>query len=275
MKKSNENIELEFNQKKINHIFHYTNSFEVLLKIIRNGFAPSYCDEKINDVEYYIPMVSFCNIPLKDVDLYMRYGKYGIGMSFDWALKQSISPVIYIHENTPFKDLHSRINTLHLNRFAKTVLEKEIKKIIEEDETEVNYSEEFEIIKQINEITVPTIQFFKNWKTNFNNKVIITYQEREWRYIPSLIEEKSLITKDDKEFEELNVKGLRPKPHLPKYSLKIDSISDLKYLIIKTEEQRNIIMKLLEKKFSYEKLKDSILSGKFMILTEDQIKNDF
>src|SRR5659263_94182 len=90
-------IKNEFNQKKINHIFHYTSNFDVLLKILKNGFEPSYCAERINDVEYYIPMISFCNIPLRDVDLYMRYGKYGIGMSLEWAEENSISPVVYIH----------------------------------------------------------------------------------------------------------------------------------------------------------------------------------
>lgn len=273
--KNNDKFETEFNQKKINHIFHYTNSFEVLLKIIRNGFAPSYCDEKINEIDYYIPMVSFCNIPLKDVDLYMRYGKYGIGMSLEWAVRNSISPVIYIHENTPFKDLHKQINLINLNQIATKYFANMYKEITENVKDNNNYEQDKNLLKQINDVTVPTLQFFKNWKTIHKNKEIITYQEREWRYIPNLINEKRLITIEDKEFNELSQKDLKPKPHLPEYSLKIDLISDLRYLVIKTEEQRKKVMEILAKKFTLEKLTESILSGKFIILTEEQINNDF
>lgn len=75
LKSDLEVIESDFNQKKINHIFHYADNFEIFQKILKNGFAPSYCSENINKIEYFIPMVSFCNIPLRDVDSYMRYGK--------------------------------------------------------------------------------------------------------------------------------------------------------------------------------------------------------
>jgi hypothetical protein len=276
MEKINENVELEFNQKKINHIFHYTKSFDVLLKIIRNGFAPSYCDEKINDTQYYIPMVSFCNIPIKDVDLYMRYGKYGIGMTLEWALKNSISPVVYIHETTPFVNFHQKLTRMHLDDMLFELFNN---KTFESVENTINddfdFSKYDKRSKEIADIAITTIQFFKNWKTIYKNKVIVTYQEREWRYIPNLNEEKRLITKDDEAFKELSIKDLKPKPHLPQYSLKIDSISDLKYLVIKNDEQRKVVMKLLVRTFTYEKVKDSILSGKFLILTEDQIKNDF
>jgi hypothetical protein len=81
---------------------------------LKTGFHPSYCQEKIGDLKYLIPMVSFCNISIRDVGLYMRYGDYGIGMTMDWALQNRISPVIYVHENSPFSDLHSRINKLLL-----------------------------------------------------------------------------------------------------------------------------------------------------------------
>lgn len=116
-------INKEFNQKKVNLVFHYTKKLEFLLNILKDGFQPSYCYEKINDLEYYIPMVSFCNIPLTDVDDYMRYGKYGIGLSLDWAIRNGISPVVYIHENTPFANLHKQINVEHLTRLMGAMLQ--------------------------------------------------------------------------------------------------------------------------------------------------------
>jgi hypothetical protein len=271
------NDETVFNQKKINHIVHYNDNFEIVLKILKNGFAPSYCDEKIGDFEYYIPMVSFCNIPLRDVNLYMRYGKYGIGMSLNWALRNSISPVVYIHETTPFRNLHSEINKVHLFNVANKMLAGQVKEITENIKDETDYSNLDELLNQINRITIPTIQFFKNWKTIYKQSEIITYQEREWRYIPDLIDsnEKRIITEHDEEFNVLKKIKFKPKPHLPEYLLKIDFIEDLKYIIIKTDEQRNKILNVLINKFGDKEVKNSILSGNLLIIKDEIIHNDF
>lgn len=91
---------IEFQKKKINHIVHYTRGYGILEKIINDGFSPSYCLDKINEDEFFIPMISFCNIPLREVGYYIRYGEYGIGMSMDWAINSKVSPVRYIHEKT-------------------------------------------------------------------------------------------------------------------------------------------------------------------------------
>jgi hypothetical protein len=194
-----------FNQKKINHIFHYTHEFESLQKIIENGFSPSYCKEVIDEIDYFIPMVSFCNIPLKDVGLYMHYGDYGIGLQLDWAIRNSISPVVYIHENTPFKSLHRKINEVLIRKSVDEVLMSKINHNQSLNETnQLNQKEEFEFIellKTINNITVPALQFFKNWKTTYKGKEILTYQEREWRFIPNLAENKRIITSIDSEYK--------------------------------------------------------------------------
>lgn len=274
MTKKSNNVVLEndFNQKKVNHIVHYLDNFEVILKILKDGFAPSYCLESINGLNYYIPMVSFCNIPLKDVDLYMRYGKYGIGMSLEWAVKNSISPVIYIHENTPFKDLHSKINEIHLNDIINKILSKKFDKIRSEDKSETDHSEEFKMISEINHITVPTLQFFKNWKTKYKGKEIITYHEREWRYIPKISDKRIL---SDEEFEELKKTVFNKKPHLPEYSLSINSIEEIRYILINNEIQRNKVLNVLQRKFGTDVVVNSIMTGKLMIINDELIRNDF
>lgn len=271
----NETIELKFNQKKINHVFHYLDNFEILIKILKTGFAPSYCKEVINETDYYIPMVSFCNIPLRDVDLYMRYGKYGIGLSIDWALDNSISPVIYTHENTPFKSLHSKINQIQLLNLSKKMFKNVLGAQLNNQEDETDYSEYYELIKNINEVTVPTIQFFKNWKNKYKGQEIITYQEREWRYVPFLENEKRLITEEDAEFEQLENKTFRKKPHLPNNTLDISKIKHLRYVIIQNEKQANRVLNTLKSKFGEENVINSILSGELLIIKDDLIFNDF
>lgn len=268
-------VEREFNQKKINHIFHYTDNFDVLLKILRNGFSPSYCAEKINDVEYYIPMVSFCNIPLRDVDLYMRYGKYGIGMSLEWALKNSISPVVYIHETTPFKDFYLNINKIHYNKMLNEIFDNEKIENLKNKVDNLDYSQYDLMLNRINDITIPAVQFFKNWKTFYKGQKIITYQEREWRFIPKLENEKRIITKTDNEFIELENKNFRKKPHLPNYAADLINIENIRYILIKNEAQREKVIGVLNRKFGEENVIESILSGKLMIIKEDLIHNDF
>ncbi|WP_103070843.1 abortive infection system antitoxin AbiGi family protein [Aquimarina sediminis] len=264
----------EFKQKKINHIFHYTGQFDWLKKILKNGFAPSYCEETINNSTYYIPMVSFCNIPLKDVDNYMHYGKYGIGMSMEWAIKHQLSPVIYIHENSPIKDLYDTTFNLTMEQFIKKSLFDSYNK--HKKITNKEYPLTEEQILNLYSISQKTVQFLKNWKTKHKGNEIITYQEREWRFIPNLkkVEELEIIKEDDDEFSDYKNKRIK-KPHLPDYLLQIENITDIRYITIKNENQRPEIIKILEKKFGEPNLKNSIISGKLVILTENQLHNDF
>lgn len=264
-----------FNQKKINHIFHYTKSYDVLKKIIRNGFMPSYCFESFNNKEYFIPMVSFCNIPLKDVDNYMHYGKYGIGMSIDWAVREKITPVVYIHEKTPFGGIISDIADLNSSIYEN---EKYIIDILDKLNGEEKHPDDYEEIderfKKIEEMMIQLLQYIKPWKTIFNLKEIITYHEREWRFIPPSGLHKKIINSDDIEFNDFKEKN-RPKPHLPDLALNIESIEDIRYILIKHEEQRIEILTMLGKIFSEEKVVESVLSGKLLVLTNQQIVDDF
>lgn len=275
LKNDNNIVKDGFNQKQINHIFHYTKKFEVLLNILKNGFLPSYCLEKINDVEYYIPMVSFCNIPLRDVGLYMSYGKYGIGMSLEWTLKNSISPVVYIHENTPFKTFHNKMFFLHFKNMINDIFDNRSFDEMKIREENLDYSRYDENLNEIKEIAISAIQFFKNWETLHNGREVRTYQEREWRYIPELENEKRIITTDDAEFKKLKDDKFRRKPHFFEFGAKIYQIEDIRYVLVKNEIQRKKIIELLNKKFSKEKVIESILSGKLLILTNELIHNDF
>lgn len=48
-------------------------------------------------------MVCFCDIPLSEINLHTKkFGKYGIGVSKEWAGKQNITPVVYAHYESDF-----------------------------------------------------------------------------------------------------------------------------------------------------------------------------
>jgi hypothetical protein len=239
-------------------------------------WAKTYAKE--NGKSYIrLDTLSFCNIPLRDSYLYMRYGKYGIGMSLDWAIKNTISPVVYIHETTPFRDFRNQINNFHIIDTTLKMAEKSLRDRFFNNIDIPYNSDNDDLITNINRITLRTIQFFKNWKTIYQQTEIITYQEREWRYVPSLFDtnEKPIITKGDEDFQKIKNKEYKQKPHLPDYSLKIESLDDLRYVIIKTDDQRQRILNVLSKNFSDEQLKNAILSGKLLIIKDETIQNDF
>jgi len=255
---------MKFNQKKINHIFHYTKKYEWLKKILVNGFAPSYCLEEINDTKFFTPMVSFCNIPIRDVGDYMHYGDYGIGMSVDWAIENNLSPVIYIHENTPFKNIRDVIYDLSFNQFMNKGIHDIIRKNTNSLVNDYEYPLSEEQILELNNSSFLLAQFLKNWKTVYEGNEIITYHEREWRYIPKLDaeKEKRLIAINDEEFS-LYAEKKKEKPHLPERSLLIESVKDMRYIIIENDVERKEIIDILIKKFTQEEVWDSISSGKF------------
>lgn len=265
---------MKLNQKKIDHIFHYTDEYEYLKKILRNGFAPSYCVEEINDTKFLTPMVSFCNIPIRDVGDYMHYGDYGIGMSVDWAIENNLSPVIYIHENTPFKNVRDVIYNLSFNQFINRAIHNTIKEKTNSHVNDYEYALSEEQILELNNSSFLLAQFLKNWKTIYKGDEIITYHEREWRYIPNLDaeKEKKLVAINDEDF---NIYLEKKKPHLPERSLHIESIKDIRYIIIKDDVERKEIIDILIKEFTQEEVWDSISSGKLMILNTEQIANDF
>lgn len=254
--KNNKKFRLyKFSQKQINHVFHYTGRFESLEEILMSGFIPSYCKESIRKQNYLTPMVSFCNIPISEVDKYMRYGKNGIGMSLDWAVKNGISPVTYFHNGSNIQLLLDGLNTAG-----------------KLDKNTSRYGSHF----IIDAVAIKLLQNLKFWKTRYSGEDVVTYQEREWRYIPNLDEYSIIHEKYDIiTYEEFLDKEKKPKPHLPDKALKIEKIEDIKYIVVTTELQRRRIIKTLGKIFTEEIMKDAILKGKISILTARQIRNDF
>ncbi len=152
-----------------NSIIHYTNSIEVLKKILEEGFMIKYCAEILylgeGSSEAAHPMISFCDIPLSDSSQHFSaYGKYGIGLSKDWAILNGVNPVLYIDKNS---------------LFAKSLLEL----ITERRKNDSNLTQ-----KQKNEI-LQIKAYAKNYsgilkRLDVNSKDYKFYDEREWRLIP-------------------------------------------------------------------------------------------
>lgn len=246
-------------------LFHFTNSLEVLYKILEEGFWPRYCKETgwkgEGDPLFATSMVSFCNIPLSQIHQHINYyGHYGIGVSKEWALDSHIRPIYYItREMIPF-------------------IQKIIGKVFYKNETDEKSKAEmgkkyFVNYKQI----LSLMKIWKGWnwaaKGESNDRKIIRnyvyYNEREWRYVPP-IPNSGFIVKvrnANVDLEEWNQKSKT-------YCMKIKP-KDIKYIIIKSEDERIDVLKnidnILGKNISAKEI--SLLKSK--ILTCDQIEKDF
>lgn len=262
----------KYEQKKINHIFHYTSDFTDLQKIVRKGFIPSYCNEEIGDDKYLTPMVSFCNIPIADVDKYMRYGKNGIGMSLTWAVKKGLSPVIYTHDNSPYKSIIGQLSLLKLQFDLDEHIDGKKYNFMDEDPASLLALDRVSLTYKIN---LKILQFLKNWQTEFQGDKIITYQEREWRYVPDNRKIDPLIKEGNLIYDDFLDKKIKPKPHLPNFPLEIDSLNDIKYIVVTTDKQREKIIGTLNYRFTESETNKALITGRLLILTASQIRNDF
>ena len=154
-----------------NSIIHYTNTFKVISLILKEGFLVKYCEERLklgnNGFSSAAhPMVSFCDIPLSTSQQHFdAYGRYGIGLSKDWAIKNGVNPVLYIDKNSLFAN--SLLELIKERRKKNTNLtRKQGLEILQIKSYAKNYSGSL----KKNKVDIPNYRF---------------YDEREWRLVPS------------------------------------------------------------------------------------------
>ncbi|MDO6435709.1 abortive infection system antitoxin AbiGi family protein [Flavitalea sp. BT771] len=264
--------ESSFAQRQVDHVFHYTKQISDVISIIEKGFMPSYCEEQIGEMTYYFPMVSFCNIPIREVELYMHYGKFGIGLSLDWAISNGISPVAYVHERSPLAQVHFQVNYTYLKKVFADGVDYYTKKIVDPDMPEPSGERDMQFLKEVNDITVPALQFMKGWKTMYQDKEIITYLEREWRYVPP-VKEGRLVGSDEPD----KIAGIkvRKKPHFSDYPLPIKDLKDLRYIVLENNDYRRDVFEALSARFHEEVVIEALINGELFLLTSEQVRNDF
>jgi hypothetical protein len=85
-------------------LFHFTESLDILCKILKEGFWPQYSLEDIAWLNGPVPrlawpMVSFCDIPITRLHDHTKfYGCYGIGLWREQLIPTGVSPVTYVTE---------------------------------------------------------------------------------------------------------------------------------------------------------------------------------
>lgn len=202
-----------------NALFHFTGKRNNLIGILTDTFAPRFCLEDFtflntnNDLycdEFAFPMVCFCDLPLSKIGGHIRfYGGYGIGMKKTWGIRKGITPVTYITQQS------------YLIKPMKTYIRKFM---------QGNYKTDFpaELIKYTKPVSGRIFRNGRYVKRTF-------YDEREWRYVPKLRDDRaSILYKDDY----LNPIELADVNSDMRWRDRLDfKAADIKYIIVKDEKE--------------------------------------
>ncbi|CAJ1799084.1 hypothetical protein OPFLODJI_01329 [Aeromonas hydrophila] len=240
-----------------NSIIHYTGSYKALTSILEEGFKVKYCLEKLylhDEVSNAAhPMVSFCDIPLSDsTQHFSAYGKYGIGLSKEWAIKNGVNPVIYIDRNSLFA--------------------KSIEGLIKErrrDDSNLTEQQKGEILR--------IKSYAKNYSGELTRKNVKKndykfYDEREWRLVPGA---------EDLNNTSFSISASYYKRDKDKQNEKLANIrisfdaQDISYIIVKDTSQILSMVNFLRTTYSSRCTADELDILLTKICSTEQIMQDY
>lgn len=205
-----------------NTLIHFTGEKENLRKILEENFRIYNCRETIvlggKKSSLYIPMVSFCDIPLSEVkDHIAKYGNYGIGMTKEWGKRKGLNPVLYVAQQSMLSASY-RTAWKHFNL---------------QDGTDVDdWSKEQRALADV-------LRYIKNYEADLTRKSITipNYRfsdEREWRYVPPYDEACEMLLGSDY-YEDADNKS-EADLKLETFRLEFEP-NDIKYIIIKDDSE--------------------------------------
>ncbi len=260
------------NNLSANTLFHFTKSKDNLIGILTNEFHPKYSYEYFcpfsgykDEVTFRMPMVSFCDIQLSHIKINHTkyYGEYGIGLEKKWGISKGINPILY-----------AQSNSLLFQSFIDSLFKFIGKRPLAKDENNTYFSS----LKNSNLYLLMYLKpyegkMFRDGKLKKKNYRF--YDEREWRYVPTIAQLKDnkitpFIVKNDYDIKKIENYETRLKEQCrlgfePK---------NIKYIIIKRE---NEILEIFDRiqiiKEKYSEKDRKLLRTR--IISMEQIKNDF
>ena len=161
-----------------NTLIHFTNDKERLKSIFLDNFRIGYCKEAPtlggSGTNCYVPMVSFCEIPLSQIkDHISKYGEYGIGLTREWGVRNKLNPVLYLEPRSLLSESYRAAANYFLSRAS---LEKEV--VARSDDY-------FRAVLALGEM----LSYTKNYEGELvrrDGRKTENYRfsdEREWRYV--------------------------------------------------------------------------------------------
>lgn len=244
-------------------LFHFT-SKKGLFGILEDDFRLSCARERVEadgqSVELGVPMISFCDLRLSELKDHMeKYGRYGIGLSKDWANRRGLNPVFYVNRHSKFtRDFIAAVQGVY----------RLLDGITDLDELTRAQSAYMDVLN--------AYRFMKNYEADLarpGHQPLTDYRfadEREWRYVPARSELEpgflppSLIS--------TSIGKTIANGAIQLHRLRFDP-DDIRYLVVPTDEERlDLIEHLGNVKARYDVDTRSRLASR--ILTAEQIHND-
>lgn len=244
-----------------NTLFHFTIQIDFLKGIISQGFKMSYCLEENNA----FPMISFCDLPLSSISEQLdKYGNYSLGMTLDWGIRNKLNPIMYFQDNSELSDSYNNAYNRELWRIKQALDEGKNPHIVTK-ETEHH----FQLMLETERFKKPYSADLERGDTIYKNYKF--YDEREWRYVPSIKSTDIQIQMPKEDY--LVYKKTNNKPHFHDNPLVFNS-SDIKYIILKSESEISEFIDFLrkQKKLFINKNDIDILITK--IITAEYLKED-
>jgi len=262
-------IQFHFVMVSANTLFHFTGSSENVINILTNHFSPRYCVEtikylsKTESIDVAIPMICFCDIPLSQISEHVDvYGEYAIGLTKEWAIRNGISPLLYLYYGA---NTMKFIPITYQTSMTVTKIESLVR-------------------KSYNLSNVKSVVHFMTHCKDYNGSMLrngsiidkVFYNENEWRFVPADVEnirpDLQLLMSKDK------IVNIRDKEYLNQLlsSIKIEfTPNDIKYLVISKESERQNFISTIEKikGGDYNENELKILNSK--IISIENIKEDF
>lgn len=203
-------------------------------------------------------MVSFADLRLTELKGNIgTYGKFGIGMTKEWAINRGLNPVMYASKESLFTE-----------NFIKGI-EDFFNLVVNSNDTtgrfETAYNNTINTLRYIKNYKGDLIRRGKSTKPNY-----VFANEKEWRYVPPIVGDiLSFIPIDE-------IKTSQQKSY---YNQKVAHLrlhfqpDDIKYLIVEKDSDINSLishLRQVKNRFS----PDTIDRLSSRILTYEQIEND-
>lgn len=167
------------NLESANELFHFTKKYDSIKSIMIDKFKPFFCVEDISymskeDENQIIafPMVCFCDLPIERIAIHRgTYGNYGIGLTKEWGMKNSLNLVNYSYNNSCISA-------------AYRILVKYYKERCQDLNDDLN--NQFRTACNILLMTSkPYVgKMFNKADKKWSDESVRFYNEREWRYLP-------------------------------------------------------------------------------------------
>lgn len=244
-----------------NILFHLTKRRN-LYNILNSTFKVSYARERIlagsRLKEFGVPMISFSDLRLSELKEHIgSYGKFGIGLTKDWAIEKGLNPVMYASQHSLFTE----------NFFDG--IENFFELLMNSEDPDGRYANAYNK-------TMNTLRYIKNYKGDLirpgkkKRHNYVFANEREWRYV---------LPFSDQFLSFVPIDSIRTSEQKSRLNQKINHIKihfqpdDIKYLIVEKDNDINpLIAHLRVAKIGFSDTTVDRLSSR--ILTFEQIKKD-